>query len=135
MNDFYVRISRDGQSVAANMRRLNAAGAWSGDWGGHWGGAGAAPAAPHGRLKRTGLGGFAAFACELIRARTGARPGARTGEFRARAAAPGVQMERKPRLAHHRRRDTVTQYAAGKPMREIAGTYDVSHSRIACLTG
>ncbi len=78
----------------------------------------------HGRLMLTVLGGLAEFERELIRTRT--------GEGRARAKARGVRMGRKPKLTAHqqceaKRRD------AGEPVREIARSYNVSHSTISRL--
>ena len=62
----------------------------------------------------TVLGGLAEFERELIRART--------GEGRERAKARGVKMGRKPKLT-----------SQGETVRDIARTYNVSHSTISRL--
>ena len=80
----------------------------------------------HGRLMLTVLGGLAEFERELIRART--------GEGRARAVARGVKMGRKPKLTQHQRREAIKRRERGEPMREIARSYNVSHSTISRLT-
>jgi DNA invertase Pin-like site-specific DNA recombinase len=80
---------------------------------------------PHGRLMLTVLGGLAEFERELIRART--------GEGRERAKARGVKMGRKPKLTDHQQREAIKRRDAGEPMREIARTYNVSHSTISRL--
>jgi DNA invertase Pin-like site-specific DNA recombinase len=80
----------------------------------------------HGRLMLAVLGGLAEFERELI--------SARTGEGRERAKARGVKLGRTPKLTAHqmceaiRRRDT-----KGEPVREIARTFNVSHSTISRL--
>lgn len=80
----------------------------------------------HGRLILTVLGGLAEFERELIRART--------GEGRERARARGVKMGRKPKLTPHQRKEAIERRASGEPMRDIAKTYNVSHSTISRLT-
>jgi DNA invertase Pin-like site-specific DNA recombinase len=80
---------------------------------------------PHGRLMLTVLGGLAEFERELIRART--------GEGRERANARGVKMGRRPKLTDHQKREALKRRDAGEPMREIARTYNVSHSTISRL--
>jgi DNA invertase Pin-like site-specific DNA recombinase len=80
----------------------------------------------HGRLMLTVLGGLAEFERELIRART--------GEGRARAVARGVNMGRKPKLTQHQQREAIRRREKGEPMREIARSYNVSHSTISRLT-
>jgi DNA invertase Pin-like site-specific DNA recombinase len=80
----------------------------------------------HGRLMLTVLGGLAEFERELIRART--------GEGRARAKARGVKMGRKPKLTQHQQREAARRRVAGEPVREIARSYNVSHSTISRLT-
>ncbi len=79
----------------------------------------------HGRLVLTVLGGLAEFERELIRART--------GEGRERAKARGVKMGRRPKLTDHQKREALKRRDAGEPMREIARTYNVSHSTISRL--
>jgi DNA invertase Pin-like site-specific DNA recombinase len=80
---------------------------------------------PHGRLMLTVLGGLAEFERELIRART--------GEGRARAKARGVKMGRPPKLTPHQTQEALRRRDAGEPMRDIARTYNVSHSTISRL--
>src|SRR5271170_1055063 len=80
----------------------------------------------HGRLMLTVLGGLAEFERELIRART--------AEGRARAKAQGVKMGRKPKLTAHQRREAIKRRDGGdEPQREIASSYNVSHSTISRL--
>ncbi len=67
----------------------------------------------HGRLMLTVLGGLAEFERDLIRART--------GEGRARA------------VAQHQAKEAIKRRDAGEPMREIARSYNVSHSTISRL--
>jgi len=80
---------------------------------------------PHGRLMLTVLGGLAEFERELIRART--------GEGRLRAKARGVKMGRPPKLTSHQAKEALRRRDAGEPMRDIARTYNVSHSTISRL--
>ena len=80
----------------------------------------------HGRLMLTVLGGLAEFERELIRART--------GEGRARAVTRGVKMGRKPKLTQHQQREAIRRREKGEAMREIARSYNVSHSTISRLT-
>ena len=77
---------------------------------------------PHGRLMLTVLGGLAEFERELIRART--------GEGRLRAQARGVKMGRPPKLTSHQIKEALRRRDAGEPMRDIARTLNVSHSKI-----
>ena len=79
----------------------------------------------HGRLRLTILGGLAEFERELIRART--------GEGRERAKARGVKMGRKPKLTPHQIREAVGRRDKGETVRDIARTYNVSHSTISRL--
>jgi DNA invertase Pin-like site-specific DNA recombinase len=82
---------------------------------------------PHGRLMLTVLGGLAEFERDLIRART--------GEGRERAKARGVKLGRKPKLTDHQRREAIRRRDQdGEPVREIARSYNVSHSTISRLT-
>jgi DNA invertase Pin-like site-specific DNA recombinase len=81
---------------------------------------------PHGRLMLTVLGGLAEFERELIKART--------SEGRARAKARGVKLGRRPKLTPHQQREALTRRANGEPVREIARTYNVSHSTISRLS-
>ena len=73
----------------------------------------------------TVLGGLAEFERELIRART--------GEGRKRAKARGVKMGRKPKLTPHQIKEALRRRDEGEPMREIARSYNVSHSTISRL--
>ena len=79
----------------------------------------------HGRLMLTVLGGLAEFERELIRART--------GEGRERAKARGVKLGRRPKLSPHQIREALARREAGVSTREIARTYNVSHSTISRL--
>jgi DNA invertase Pin-like site-specific DNA recombinase len=74
----------------------------------------------------TVLGGLAEFERELIRTRT--------GEGRARAKAHGVKMGRPPKMTLHQVKEALRRRDAGEPMRDIARTYNVSHSTISRLT-
>src|ERR1700719_2305988 len=76
----------------------------------------------HGRLMLTVLGGLAEFERDLIRART--------SEGRERAKARGVKMGRKPKLTPHQKREAIRRRDRGETMRDIARTYNVSHSTI-----
>jgi DNA invertase Pin-like site-specific DNA recombinase len=80
----------------------------------------------HGRLMLTVLGGLAEFERELIRTRT--------GEGRARAKTHGVKMGRPPKMTLHQVKEALRRRDAGEPMRDIARTYNVSHSTISRLT-
>lgn len=80
---------------------------------------------PHGRLMLTVLGGLAEFERELIRART--------SEGRARAKARGVRLGRKPKLTAHQQKEAIKRRNAGEAVREIARSYNVSHSTISRL--
>jgi DNA invertase Pin-like site-specific DNA recombinase len=81
----------------------------------------------HGRLMLTVLGGLAEFERDLIRART--------SEGRERARVRGVKMGRKPKLTPHQMREAVKRRDEGEePLREIARTYNVSHSTISRLS-
>jgi DNA invertase Pin-like site-specific DNA recombinase len=79
----------------------------------------------HGRLMLTVLGGLAEFERELIRART--------GEGRERAKARGVKMGRPPKMTPHQIKEALNRRDAGEPMRDIARSYNVSHSTISRL--
>src|SRR5690348_18047500 len=81
----------------------------------------------HGRLMLTVLGGLAEFERDLIRART--------GEGRERAKARGVKLGRKPKLTEHQKREAIRRRDVdGETVREIARSYNVSHSTISRLT-
>jgi DNA invertase Pin-like site-specific DNA recombinase len=80
---------------------------------------------PHGRLMLTVLGGLAEFERELILART--------GEGRRRAIDRGVKLGRKPKLTLHQRSEALKRLEVGEATRDIARTYNVSHSTISRL--
>ena len=82
---------------------------------------------PHGRLMLTVLGGLAEFERDLIRTRT--------GEGRERAKARGVRMGRPPKMTPHQIKEALHRRNAGEPMRDIARSYNVSHSTISRLAG
>ena len=74
----------------------------------------------------TVLGGLAEFEKELIRART--------SEGRERAKARGVKLGRKPKLTEHQKREAIRRRDRdGETVREIARSYNVSHSTISRL--
>ncbi len=80
----------------------------------------------HGRLMLTVLAGLAEFERELIQVRT--------GEGRERAKAEGVKMGRKPKLTTHQIREAIKRCDRGEePLRDIAQSYNVSHSTISRL--
>jgi DNA invertase Pin-like site-specific DNA recombinase len=80
----------------------------------------------HGRLMLTVLGGLAEFERDLVRART--------GEGRERAKARGVKMGRKPKLTDHQKREAIRRRDIdGETVRDIARSYNVSHSTISRL--
>jgi DNA invertase Pin-like site-specific DNA recombinase len=81
----------------------------------------------HGRLMLTVLGGLAEFERDLIRART--------CEGRERAKACGVKLGRKPKLTEHQKREAIRRRDRdGESVREIARSYNVSHSTISRLS-
>jgi DNA invertase Pin-like site-specific DNA recombinase len=74
----------------------------------------------------TVLGGLAEFERDLIRART--------SEGRARAKARGVKLGRKPKLTEYQKREAIRRRdLLDEPVREIARSYNVSHSTISRL--
>jgi DNA invertase Pin-like site-specific DNA recombinase len=80
-----------------------------------------------GRLMLTVLGGLAEFERDLIRART--------GEGRERARARGVKMGRPFKLTDRQKREAIRRRDHdGETVREIARSYNVSHSTISRLT-
>jgi DNA invertase Pin-like site-specific DNA recombinase len=81
----------------------------------------------HGRLMLTVLGGLAEFERDLIRTRT--------GEGRERAKARGVKLGRKPKLTVHQRQEAIKRRDVdGKPIRDIARSYNVHNSTISRLS-
>lgn len=80
----------------------------------------------HGRLMLTVLGGLADFQRELIRARA--------SEDRARAVARGVKLGTKPKLTPSQVKEAIKRRDRGdETLREIARSYNVSHSTISRL--
>jgi DNA invertase Pin-like site-specific DNA recombinase len=80
----------------------------------------------HGRLMLTVLGGLAEFERDLFRTRT--------MEGRARAKARGVKLGRKPKLTERQKREAIRRRDHdGETLREIARSYNVSHSTISRL--
>jgi DNA invertase Pin-like site-specific DNA recombinase len=80
----------------------------------------------HGRLMLAVLGGLAEFESSLIHART--------GEGRERAKERGVKMGPKFKLTPHQQREAIRRRdTKGEPVREIARTFNVSHSTISRL--
>jgi hypothetical protein len=67
----------------------------------------------------------AEFERELIRTRT--------GEGRERAIARGVKMGRPPKMTPHQIKEALRRREAGEPYRDIARSYNVSHSTISRL--
>ena len=80
---------------------------------------------PHGRLLVSVLGSLAEFERSLIIART--------SEGRERAKARGVKLGRKPKLTPHQMREARERVEAGEQVRDIARTYNVTHSTISRL--
>jgi DNA invertase Pin-like site-specific DNA recombinase len=81
---------------------------------------------PHGRLMVTVLGGLAEYERQLIRPRT--------SEGRERAKERGVKLGRWPKLPTHQKREASDRRAAGDTVRDIARSYNVSHSTISRLS-
>lgn len=79
----------------------------------------------HGRLMLTVLGGLAEFERDLIRART--------AEGRERAKARGVRLGRRPKLTPHQQAEARRRKDDGEPIRDIARSFNVSHSTISRL--
>jgi DNA invertase Pin-like site-specific DNA recombinase len=116
------RLARSTRDLLNTMATIAARGAGFRSLGDTW----ADTTTAHGRLMLTVLGGLAEFERELIRART--------GEGRERAKARGVKMGRKPKLTPHQQREAIKRRdREGEPVREIARTYNVSHSTISRL--
>lgn len=115
------RLARSTRDLLNVLAQLSEAGAGFRSLGDVW----ADTTTAHGRLMLTILGGLAEFERELIRART--------SEGRARAKARGVKMGAPPKLTPHQRREALERRAAGEAVREIARSYNVSHSTISRL--
>jgi hypothetical protein len=58
---------------------------------------------------------------------------ARTSGSRSCAKARGVKLGRKPKLTAHQRREAIKRRAAADATRDIALSYNVSHSKISRL--
>jgi len=82
---------------------------------------------PHGELMVTVLAGLATFECHLIRSRT--------EEGRRRARERGVRFGRKLKLTRHQALEALARRDAGERLRDIALTFNVSHSTISRLRG
>ncbi|MFO1057987.1 MAG: recombinase family protein [Dongiaceae bacterium] len=78
---------------------------------------------PNGRLVLTVLGGLAEFERELVRARA--------AEGRTRAKAGGAKLGRKPKLTPHQQIEAIARRERGECIRNIARSYNVSHSTIS----
>jgi DNA invertase Pin-like site-specific DNA recombinase len=74
----------------------------------------------------TVLGGLAEFEAELIKART--------SEGRSRATARGVKMGRPSTLTLHQQQEARRRGDNGETVRDIARSYNVSHSTISRLS-
>lgn len=116
------RLARSTRDLLNTLAAIAAKGARFRSLGDTW----ADTATAHGRLILTVLGGLAEFERELIRSRT--------GEGRARAKARGVKMGRKPKLTSHQMKEALDRKSNGEPVRDIARTYNVSHSTISRLS-
>lgn len=115
------RLARSTLDLLNLLRDVGNAGASFRSLGDAW----ADTTTPQGRLLLTILGGLAEFERHLIMART--------GEGRARAKARGVKMGPKFKLTHHQRQEALARRDAGEAVREIARSYNVSHSTIVRL--
>jgi len=116
--DRLARSTRDLLNTLATISGKGAAFRSLGDW--------ADTTTPHGRLMLTVLGGLAEFERELIRSRT--------GEGRERAKARGVKFGPKLKLTEHQKREAVARRERGETVRDIARSFNVSHSTISRLT-
>jgi DNA invertase Pin-like site-specific DNA recombinase len=117
------RLARSTRDLLNTLATITGKGAGFRSLGDAW----ADTTTPHGRLMLTVLGGLAEFERELIRRRT--------GEGRARAKARGVRLGRPPALTPHQRREALRRRERGEPIRDIARSYNVSHSTISRLAG
>jgi DNA invertase Pin-like site-specific DNA recombinase len=115
------RLARSTRDLLNTLAGIAAKGAGFRSLGDTW----ADTTTAHGRLMLTILGGLAEFERELIRART--------GEGRKRAIANGVKMGRKPKLTPHQVKEALRRRGTGEPLRDIARSYNVSHSTISRL--
>jgi DNA invertase Pin-like site-specific DNA recombinase len=116
------RLARSTRDLLNTLDTIAKAGAGFRSLGDAW----ADTTTSHGRLMLTILGGLAEFERDLIHART--------SEGRERAKANGVKMGRKPKLTLHQKREAIRRRDMGKETtREIAQSYNVSHSTISRL--
>src|ERR1700682_3408994 len=114
------RLARSTRDLLNTLATIDGKGAGFRSLGDAW----ADTTTPHGRLMLTVLGGLAEFERDLIRART--------GEGRERAKARGVKLGRNPKLTEHQKREAIRRRDHdGEPVREIARSYNVSHSTIS----
>jgi DNA invertase Pin-like site-specific DNA recombinase len=79
----------------------------------------------NGRLMIAVLGGLADVERDMIRART--------DEGRQRAKAAGIKFGRKNKLTTHQQREAIERRASGESIRDIARSFNVSHTTIARL--
>jgi len=77
---------------------------------------------PHGRLLITVIGGIAEFERSLILQRCNKGPKARADD---------IVFGRKPKLTTHRRREALKRLDAGETTRDVALSFNVSHTMIA----
>lgn len=115
------RLARSTRDLLNTLATLTERGAGFRSLGDAW----ADTTTPHGRLMLTVLGGLAEFERELILSRT--------REGRARAKAQGVHMGRKPKLTSFQRHEALARVANGETTRDVARSYNVSHSTISRL--
>ncbi|MGA7385444.1 MAG: recombinase family protein [Methylocella sp.] len=116
------RLARSTRDLLSTLAAVTGRGAGFKSLGDTW----ADTTTAHGRLILTVLGGLAEFERELI--------AARTGEGRERAKARGVKMGPKFKLTAHQQREAIRRRdTKGEPVREIARTFNVSHSTISRL--
>jgi DNA invertase Pin-like site-specific DNA recombinase len=71
----------------------------------------------------------------LVRARINSRSNSASppSKGRSRAKARGVNLGRKPKLTEHQKHEAIRRRDAGEPIRDIARTFNVSHSTISRL--
>ena len=103
------RLARSTRDLLNTLAGIAAKGAGFRSLGDTW----ADTTTAHGRLMLTVLGGLAEFERELIRARTG--------------------EGRKPKLTPHQAKEAIRRRDTGEPLRDIARSYNVSHSTISRL--
>jgi DNA invertase Pin-like site-specific DNA recombinase len=121
----YARVSTDGQSVAAQVAALTAAGAVK-VYRAVASGAETDRAQLHQVLARLAAGDVL-LVTRLDRI-------ARTSEGHARAKARGVHLGRRPKLTPYHKRAALRRRAHGEPLTAIARSSTVSHTTISRLT-